>query len=178
MRLLVLCVVAAACGGDDKDQDTASAEADADTDSDTDADGDTDADTDTDTDSGTGTITANGVTVWLDGQVQSMVHVGWEQTSASAAHVEYSFETDDGGKQIWASSPTRTATAGTNERLLVRIPFETSVAIRVVVDGAPSRRSAPRSRRVPSRRRAYALCPCPSSTRGTLRRRGRTASTW
>jgi hypothetical protein len=122
--LMLLCVVATACKGDDENGDSAAAEADAD------ADSDTDSDTDTDT------VTANGVTASRDAEVESMVHVRWEQASESAAHVEYSFETDDGGKQIWVSSPTRTASAGTNERLLVGIPFATNVALRVVADDA------------------------------------------
>ena len=76
-----------------------------------------------------GTVTKNGITVWLDSTVKSMVWVQWDQKAESMAHVEYSF---DAG--VWLSSPTERAPAGTNQRILVGIPFDTPVDIRLVAD--------------------------------------------
>ena len=76
-----------------------------------------------------GTVTKNGISVWLDSTVKSMVWVQWNQESESTAHVDYSF--DDG---VWLSSPTEPAPSGTNQRVLVGIPFDTSVDIRLVAD--------------------------------------------
>jgi hypothetical protein len=58
-----------------------------------------------------------------------MVYVEWEQAKNANAHVEYSFD-----KGVWASSPTKLATKGTNKQILVGIPFDTDVALRVVAD--------------------------------------------
>jgi hypothetical protein len=85
-----------------------------------------DSDTPTET---MGTVTKNGISVWLDSTVKSMVWVQWDQKSESTAHVEYSF--DDGE---WVSSPTEPAPAGINQRVLVGIPFDMVVYIRVVAD--------------------------------------------
>lgn len=76
-----------------------------------------------------GTVTKNGISVWLDSAVKSMVWVQWDQKADSMAHLEYSF--DDG---VWLSSPTEPASSGTNQRLLVGIPFDTLVDIRLVAD--------------------------------------------
>jgi hypothetical protein len=89
------------------------------------------SDTDTTPTETMGTVTKNGISVWLDSTVKSMVWVQWDQEAASVAHVEYSF--DDGE---WLSSPAELATAGINQRVLVGIPFDTSVEIRLVTDDA------------------------------------------
>ena len=99
--------------------------------------------TDTDT---MGTVTKNGISVWLDSTVKSMVWVQWDQKAESMAHVEYSF--DDG---VWLSSPVESAPAGINERVLVGIPFDTSVDIRLVSDDGgtvvgPDARTGPNPR--------------------------------
>jgi hypothetical protein len=93
-----------------------------------------------------GTITKNGITVWLDPKVKSMVWVQWVQAADAMAHVEYSF--DDG---VWLSSPTEPAPSGTNKRILVGIPFDTLTQVRLVADGAsdiegPSPRTGPNPR--------------------------------
>jgi hypothetical protein len=100
-----------------------------------DADTDADSDTDTDTDTGPDTWTVNGLTAWLHPEVESMVYLQWDQSAPAEAHVEYSFDTDDEGEPIWRSSPTRPATAGTNERILVGIPFDVDVELRLVLEG-------------------------------------------
>ena len=98
-----------------------------------DADADSDADTDTDTDTDT-TWTVNGLTAWLHPDMASMVHLQWDQSAPSNAHVEYSFDSDGDGAPIWLSSPTELAAKGTNERILVGIPFDTDVQLRLVLE--------------------------------------------
>ncbi len=104
-------------------------------DTDTDADADTDTDTDADTDTGTETWTINGLTAWLHPEMESMIHLQWDQSAPADAHVEYSFDTNDKGEPIWLSSPTAPAVKGTNERILVGIPFDMDVALKLVLDG-------------------------------------------
>jgi hypothetical protein len=88
-------------------------------------------DSDTTTPPTMGTVTKNGISVWLDSTVKSMVWVQWNQPADSMAHVEYSFDDD-----VWLSSPTEPAPSGPNQRILVGIPFDASVDIRLVTDDA------------------------------------------
>jgi hypothetical protein len=66
----------------------------------------------------------------LHDEVESMPIVSWTQSAGADARVEYRFEGAD-----WLSSPAFPAVAGSNEQVLVGIPYETAVEWRVVVDG-------------------------------------------
>jgi hypothetical protein len=61
----------------------------------------------------------------------SVVEVAWSQDVAAGMHVEYSFD-----KGVWASTPSRQYDAGENTQVVVGIPYGTTAAWRVVVDGA------------------------------------------
>ncbi|MCK6502573.1 arylsulfotransferase family protein [Myxococcota bacterium] len=62
----------------------------------------------------------------LHDEMGSLVYVSWSQQDAATVHVEYSF--DDGE---WHQSPPFSAAAGSNEQLLVGIPFDMRARWRV-----------------------------------------------
>jgi len=66
----------------------------------------------------------------LHDEVESLVYVSWEQSAAAAVAVEYNFASGD-----WQSTPTREFEAGTNEQLLVGIPFGMDASWRVAPEG-------------------------------------------
>ncbi len=66
----------------------------------------------------------------LHDDVPSMVYVSWEQSAAATVYVEYGFEGAG-----WMQAPTLSASAGTNQQLLVGIPYDEAVGWRVVVEG-------------------------------------------
>ncbi|MCA9492592.1 MAG: hypothetical protein KC621_21815 [Myxococcales bacterium] len=124
-----------ACSGSttdetDKDADAADADADADSDADSDTDADADADSDADTDTGT-TQSVTDVSARLHPNMGSLFYVSWTQSEPGDAHVEVSF--DPG---VWESTPTHAWDAGTNEQIVVGVPFGTMAEWRLVVDGA------------------------------------------
>ncbi len=65
--------------------------------------------------------------------IGSLIYVSWEQEDEATGYVEYSFDAE-----VWLQSPERSFSAGTNEQLLLGIPYETAVEIRLVVDGVTS----------------------------------------
>lgn len=77
----------------------------------------------------TGPVQASELVWRPDGNVSSLVRVGWTQSGPASVRVEYSF--DDG---VWESTPTAEYGAGTWERVLAGIPFGTSATWRVVLD--------------------------------------------
>jgi len=81
----------------------------------------------------------------LHAQIASLVYVGWQQATAGAVHVEYSFDPDE-----WLSSPTFEAQAGAQEQLLVGIPYQTEATWRVVTDGETLDGGALQTGRVPT----------------------------
>ena len=65
--------------------------------------------------------------------IESLVYVSWQQEGTCTGAVEYSFDKDD-----WLQSPTQTFAAGAQEVLLLGIPYDTDVLIRLVCDGVTS----------------------------------------
>jgi hypothetical protein len=102
----------------------------------------TDADsglvTDTLTDTGatdTGaTDTGDGSLGWrVHDTLGTLVYATWTQADATTGYVEYSF--DDG---VWLQSPERDIAAGAQEQLLLGIPYETQVTLRLVTPAGTS----------------------------------------
>ncbi len=82
----------------------------------------TDTDTDTDTDTGDGALG------WrVHDTLGTLVYATWTQAEDSSGYVEYSFE-----EGVWLQSPERTLAAGPQEQLLLGIPYETEVTLRLV----------------------------------------------
>ena len=67
---------------------------------------------------------------WLHNDYESLVYVTWDQSQAGTAHVEFSFDEGE-----WHSTPAFEAEAGSNETLIVGIPYEMDAEWKVVVDG-------------------------------------------
>ena len=65
--------------------------------------------------------------------IGSLLYVSWEQAGEGSGHIEYSFEDD-----TWLSTPERTFTAGAQEELLLGIPYDTDVEIRLVTEAKTS----------------------------------------
>ncbi|MBN1334537.1 MAG: hypothetical protein JXB39_01095, partial [Deltaproteobacteria bacterium] len=65
----------------------------------------------------------------LHEEMESLVYVSWEQTLPGTVHVEYSFDPD-----VWLSTPSFLADKGSQEQLVVGIPFATEAAWRVVLE--------------------------------------------
>ena len=64
--------------------------------------------------------------------IGSLVYVTWEQAATATGAVEYRFDAD------WVSTPPRTFSAGAQEELLLGIPYDTDVEIRLVTDTVTS----------------------------------------
>lgn len=71
------------------------------------------------------------VTLALHAEIGSIVVASWDQPASADARVEYSF--DEG---VWLSTPTQAVAEGPASQLLYGIPYDTSVAARVVWDTA------------------------------------------
>ena len=65
--------------------------------------------------------------------IGSLLYVSWEQADAGSGHVEYSFDQD-----VWLSTPERSFSPGSQEELLLGIPYDTEVEIRLVNDAETS----------------------------------------
>ncbi len=66
---------------------------------------------------------------WLHGEIGSMVYVSWEQDGPGTMRVEYQVDDE------WFSTPTFVAEAGSQEQLVVGIPYGMSADWRVVQSG-------------------------------------------
>ena len=104
-------------------------DADVDTDADADADADTDTDSDIPTDPGVD-AQVSGLSWTLHSEVQSLVYVSWTQTNNAKLAVEYSFDSGE-----WHSTPAETYSAGSNQTLVIGIPFGMNAEWRVVQSG-------------------------------------------
>jgi len=82
----------------------------------------------------------------LHDEIESLIVVSWEQETAGTGYVEYSF--DDG---VWLQSPERSFSAGAETELLLGIPYETDVDIRLVQDGETSEAVSATTGDLPSR---------------------------
>ena len=69
----------------------------------------------------------------LHDTVESLVYVTWEQSDDAPVFVEYSFDEGE-----WMTSPTRQATAGANEQLVVGIPYGMDAQWRLVFEDGES----------------------------------------
>jgi hypothetical protein len=65
----------------------------------------------------------------IDADFGTLVHVSWQQDQSAEAWVEYSFEADS-----WLSSPAVSVGEGAAEALLLGIPYDEEVTLRVVND--------------------------------------------
>ena len=90
-----------------------------------------DTDTDTDTDTETEALVELSDLGWrLHDDIGSLVYVSWEQARDADVHVEYSFDTN-----IWHRTPSFSASTGSQEQILVGIPFGTAgVQWQVVIE--------------------------------------------
>lgn len=68
-----------------------------------------------------------GPTWSLHSKFDAVVYVSWEQVEADDVSIEYSFD-----KGVWHASPVAPAKPGTNERVLVGIPYDTTADWRIV----------------------------------------------
>ncbi len=101
-----------------------------DTDTDTDSDSDADSDTDNDTDSDADADVVPELSWTLDKDIQTLATVSWTQPFTADGYVEYRFDED------WRSSPRRSFEAGSQEQLLLGIPYETQADVRLVYDAS------------------------------------------
>ena len=87
---------------------------------------------------------------WIDWslhtEIESLITLQWDQIGDATGHVEYSF--DEG---VWMQSPQRTFTSGIEEQLLLGIPYDTEVSIRLVRDGQTSEPIMATTGHLPSR---------------------------
>lgn len=65
----------------------------------------------------------------LHDHVRSLVYLSWDQGSPATGHVEYSF--DEG---VWLQTPERSFGQGSQEQLLLGIPYDTAYTFRLVLD--------------------------------------------
>ncbi|MFT5682374.1 MAG: hypothetical protein ACI8RZ_003292 [Myxococcota bacterium] len=87
---------------------------------------------DTTADSGdtdTSVAAVSGVEARIDSEFGTLVYVSWQQGAAAEAWVEYSFE-----EGSWQSSPPVSVATGEQEALLLGIPYDAEVSLRVVND--------------------------------------------
>ncbi len=112
LAILVAGLFAIHCGNDD---DSGTGDADTDTDTDTDSDSDVDE-----------------LNWWLHDDVEAMVYVSWSQANAGDVHVEYQVDGE------WRSTPAFDAEAGSQEQLIVGIPYDMDAEWRVVRGGGSS----------------------------------------
>ena len=89
--------------------------------------GDDDTGDDDDTSSADGPVT--GIQWRLHDEIEALVYVSWEQLEAAAVHVEYSF--DEGQ---WLATSAFDAGQGEHEALLLGIPYDSDVRIKVASD--------------------------------------------
>lgn len=75
-------------------------------------------------------VEVSGLQWSLNEVVGSVIHARWTQDAQASVHVEYSFDED-----VWLSSPSFDAGAGSQEQVLVGIPYGVEVQWRVAVDG-------------------------------------------
>ncbi len=71
----------------------------------------------------------SGVSARLHPDFGSLVYVSWEQLAQATGHVEYRFDDED-----WLQSPSRALEVGSQEQLLLGIPYDRDVSYRVVND--------------------------------------------
>ncbi len=64
----------------------------------------------------------------LDDEIESLIWVSWDQPRPATVHVEYEV---DG---LWRSTPPREVEAGEVEQLVLGVPYDDSVEVRVVRD--------------------------------------------
>jgi hypothetical protein len=69
------------------------------------------------------------VAVRLHPEIESLLYISWNQAVAADAHVEYRF--DD---EVWLATPMRAIEAGPAEALVLGVPYDMAVELRVVVD--------------------------------------------
>ena len=81
-------------------------------------------------DSGTD-VEVTKVAARLHADFASLIYVSWQQSMPAEAWVEYSFD-----KDVWSATPTAAAAAGSVERLVLGVPYETDAQFRVCVDTA------------------------------------------
>jgi len=72
-----------------------------------------------------------GATALLNTEHETVAHVSWNQSEDADVHLEFSFE-----KDIWATSPVRSLTAGDHEELILGVPYDVDVSWRIVADNA------------------------------------------
>ncbi len=68
-------------------------------------------------------------TLRLHDEIRSLVYAAWDQPADATSRVEYSF--DPG---VWLASPDRETAAGPTEALLLGIPYDVDLEVRVVTD--------------------------------------------
>ena len=89
--------------------------------------GDTDvADT---AETNTDVVQATDLSASLNDTIESLITVSWQQNAAATAWVEYKLVDED-----WRSSPPRSVEVGGVEQLLLGVPYEEEVTVRVVND--------------------------------------------
>ena len=59
----------------------------------------------------------------------SILRVTWEQSRDAAVHLEFSFDPDD-----WRTSPVRELPAGSNEELMLGVPYDAEVTWRLIAE--------------------------------------------
>lgn len=74
-------------------------------------------------------VQVEGVSWSLNPEIESLVLVSWTQLAPATAHLEYSFDEGE-----WLGSRAREVGEGTQEQLLLGIPYATDVTFRVVND--------------------------------------------
>jgi len=83
-----------------------------------------------DDDTGTPPVGAETLEWAVHDEIESLITVSWNQKQNTTGYIEYSFDEDE-----WHQAPTRSLTAGEESQLLLGIPYETDVEIRLVADG-------------------------------------------
>jgi len=65
----------------------------------------------------------------LHDEIESLVYASWEQDAETSGWVEYAFDEGE-----WLASPRTTFAPGAHEQILLGIPYDTEVTLRVVSD--------------------------------------------
>ncbi|MBX2799774.1 MAG: arylsulfotransferase family protein [Myxococcales bacterium] len=122
------------CSGDPATDTTPETDTDTDTTATT---GDTGT-TDTNTETATGPGGFSELAWRLHENVEAMVYVSWTQDADENVTVDYLID----GETEWVSTPLIAATAGTNEQLVVGIPYGTTAQYRITGDKGSSTATA------------------------------------
>ena len=124
--ILVFALAIVACSSE-PDDDTAEGD---------DTIGDDDSTATGDDDSAAGAQAPTDVAAVVDTTIGSLVFVSWSQPVEGSATVEYLVGED------WLTTPARSLAAGVHEQLLLGIPYDEHVTVRVVVDDLSSDEAA------------------------------------